>query len=189
MTMGKKLATGQKAGMTPQPTVRTQDRTEGLDGDEVVHGSVPPVHGPFRVVPRGVIDAIGCLREVREGSLDGPPGQVRFLFVDHQGPRHQTGMAHLGPIGVSLDPMEIPRTGLDKGRLNALGGDGCTDLLPFLGRQQVVAPVVAQGGGQGHFPDIQVVTGVPVLETDNRHQVATGGFTSGLIPQQPVGTR
>ena len=119
-----------------------------------------------------------------EGLLQHRPAIVRILLPYGQGAVHHPGVAH----GVPVDLAAVePSVGLVPGRLEAFVHDCPRHGRPLVRRHLVVQPVIADGDGHRHLPDIQEMGRIPVGERAHGQHLVDGPPRVGFPAVDPVG--
>ena len=107
-----------------------------------------------------------------------------MLVPDGQGGIQEAGIADRIPVDAAfIEPGQFVVLGRGKGFF----AQGLAEGFPFLGTQERIEPVIAQAHGQGHFPGIQEMRGIPVPEATDGFHFLQGAVGIGLRAVDPPG--
>ena len=144
--------------MRGKPEVLAEGGVEHGEQNRRELRSVSPVHRPFGI---GAVRSVAGLHRARQVFKRAPDrffGQRRLEVGDGERSGDHAGMADRIPVVAAGNP---PLLSLIRG-LEPLVDDGAFDQGAFVRSQQFIQPVVADGKGEGHFADVEIVGRIPV---------------------------
>jgi hypothetical protein len=183
-----------EGGGLGEAEVGAEGGLEEGEGDDVVGGAVIPVAGALGVGAVGGVGGHGE-REGFHGAGDDEAGEGGLVVGEREGGAEEAAVADLVPIVVGGDPAGDAFIG-GAGGVVGVGGEGeavfeqgAFEGGALVGFEVGVEPVVADGDGEAHLGDVEIVGRIPVGKGGDGEQLFAGAAEEAFVAGEAEGER